>query len=78
MKKKIDTKCGDVFTYICDKLDQNIDSPKCRIIKKHLDECPKCTAYLDSLKRTILLYRAYPPAKVPSGSSRKILAKLKI
>lgn len=78
MKKKSNKKCGDVFTYICDKLDQNLDSPKCLTIKKHLEDCPKCTAYLGSLKRTILLYKAYPQTKAPRGSTNKILAKLKI
>jgi len=76
--KNTTTKCKDVFNYICDKLDQDLNSPQCRTIKKHLDDCPNCLAYLDSLKKTILLYKAYPEIKAPRGSSKKILAKLSI
>lgn len=78
MMKKTDIKCTDVFSHICDKLDQDLDSPKCRRIKKHLEECPNCSAYLESLKRTISLYRAYPTTKAPAGAAKKIMAKLQI
>jgi RNA polymerase sigma factor (sigma-70 family) len=48
-------KCDTVYLHICDHLDEDIASPRCRQIKQHLDECPNCRAYLDSLKKTIVL-----------------------
>lgn len=78
MNKNTNIKCSKVFNYICDRLDENFNSLKCRIIKKHLDGCPNCSAYLDSLKKTILLYKTYPQIKAPRGSTNKILTKLKI
>ena len=50
-------KCKNIYHHICENLDADINSPKCKAIKKHLDECPDCSAYLDSLKKTIVLYR---------------------
>ena len=50
-------KCKGAYKYICENLDADMKSPKCRAIKKHLDACPDCAAYLDSLKKTILLYK---------------------
>jgi len=49
-----------VFRYICQNLDQDLDSPKCRAIRKHLTGCADCMTYLDSLKKTIALYKNSP------------------
>jgi predicted anti-sigma-YlaC factor YlaD len=70
--------CKKMYTHICDNLDQDIDSPKCRAIKRHLDDCPNCLVYLDSLKKTIILYREYPNPKMPKSIRRQIFSKLKI
>lgn len=77
MKNK-PVKCKDVFNYICDKLDADLNSPKCRSIKKHIDDCPNCITYLDSLKKTILLYKVYPEVKAPKGVIKEIFARLEI
>lgn len=65
-------KCDEVYLHICDHLDEDIASPRCRQIKRHLDDCPNCSAYLDSLKRTIVLYRALPEPNVPAGTHREL------
>lgn len=64
--------CREVFTHICENLDQDLASPRCRDIRKHLDGCPDCSIYLDSLKKTITLYRKYPKPKI-SPKARKSL-----
>ncbi len=61
--------CEEVHEHICDNLDEDINSPNCRAIKLHLNECPECTSYLKSLKTTIDLYREYPSPR-PSGSAK--------
>jgi predicted aldo/keto reductase-like oxidoreductase len=66
-------KYKKMFRYICENLDKNLNSPQCREIKKCLDSCPDCDAYLKSLKETILLYRQYPTP----GISIKTLKKLR-
>jgi hypothetical protein len=65
-------KCGDVYLHICDNLDEDIHSERCRQIKQHLAECPNCSAYLTSLKKTIGLYRALPPPRIPAGAHREL------
>jgi RNA polymerase sigma-70 factor (ECF subfamily) len=76
MKNKPVT-CKEVFNHICENLDEKIDSPQCREIRRHLDRCPSCVAYLDSLKKTIRLYRAYPPPRLPQKARKKLHAQLK-
>jgi predicted anti-sigma-YlaC factor YlaD len=69
-------KCKSVYEYICENLDANMNSAKCRAIKKHLDACPDCAAYLDSLKKTILLYKREPGPSVPLSVHRRLVKVL--
>jgi hypothetical protein len=52
--------CADVYEHLCDNLDEQLESEKCREIKAHIMECENCTALLHSLKKTISFYRNYP------------------
>ena len=74
MKQK---HCNDIFKYICDNLDQDLNSVECKEIKRHLESCPYCFTYLDSLKKTIILYRKYPDPKIPELIHKNILSKIK-
>ena len=65
-------KCEKVYLHICDHLDEDINSARCQQIRQHLAECPNCSAYLDSLKKTIKLYRALPTPPVPVGTHREL------
>ena len=77
MKTK-QSSCEEIAKYICNEMDEHINSPKCRAIKKHLETCPNCTAYLDSLKKTVRLYREYPSPKLLGKRRRKLIATLKL
>ena len=67
-------RCARVYRHICDNLDQRLDSPQCREIKKHLEDCPDCRAYLSSLKQTVSLYRSLPSPR-PSSELRAKLVR---
>lgn len=71
-------KCKGVYEYICENLDADMKSAKCRAIKKHLDSCPNCSAYLDSLKKTILLYRNEPAPGVPTGTHQRLVKAINV
>jgi predicted anti-sigma-YlaC factor YlaD len=77
MKKKT-MRCPEVLEHICEELDAQISSAKCREIKRHLQECPNCTAYLDSLKKTIRLYKTYPARKVPQKARKELFSVLNL
>ena len=70
-------KCTQALRYICDNLDAQVDSPKCREIRRHLEECPDCSAYLDSMKKTVDLYRRVTVAPVPKTVHRILHESLK-
>jgi predicted anti-sigma-YlaC factor YlaD len=51
--------CKDVANHICESLGEDLNSPKCLAIKEHLEECPSCKEYFNSVKKTINLYQDY-------------------
>ena len=65
-------RCSEVASYVCENLTEGLNSPRCRALKKHLAECPNCTAYLDSLKKTVYLFKTIKDPRLP-GSVRKHL-----
>jgi len=77
-KSRRPVACSEIFRHICENLDQNLDSPECRDIRRHIEDCPDCVAYLDSLKKTVKLYREYPNPAVPAGVHRKLFAVLNL
>jgi anti-sigma factor RsiW len=68
--------CAKAYRYICDNLDEKIDSPRCRRIRQHLDECPDCRAYLASIKTTVALFQAAPQPRIPAGTHRRLMRVL--
>lgn len=77
MKKKV-THCSDVLDHICEELDTKLTTAKCRELKRHLAKCPNCTAYLDSLKKTITLYSSVPPKRPTAEARKQLFAVLNI
>lgn len=69
-------RCSEVAKYVCENLDEQLNSRKCRAIKKHLQTCTKCTQQLDSLKKTVFLYRNCPVPGISEQSHKKLIAGL--
>jgi anti-sigma factor RsiW len=77
MKNKT-VRCHDVLNHICEELDTKLTSAKCRELKRHLEKCPNCTAYLDSLRKTITLYSTTPKPRLPGKVRKELFAVLKL
>jgi hypothetical protein len=71
-------KCKDVYLHICDNLDANLNSAKCRAIKRHVKACPDCTAFLESVRKTVKLYRSAPSPDVPSTAHRRLFKSINL
>lgn len=54
--------CEDVVTYICRQFGEDDSSERCRIVRAHMDKCPDCGAYCDSMDKLIAVYRAASPS----------------
>ncbi|MCP4725887.1 MAG: zf-HC2 domain-containing protein [bacterium] len=67
-----------VYKQICDYLGGDIDSPMCREVKEHLDACPECNVFFDSIKKTVTLCREDAiTMKTPKDCQDKIIDLLK-
>ena len=69
-------KCADVYRFICDNLDESIHSARCRAIRQHINCCPSCKSYLDSVKKTVKLYRTAPAPHIPRAAHRSLMKTL--
>ncbi len=63
-----------ILSQICDKFDQHLKSPACRGLRRHLSNCPECAAYLDSIRKTVSLYRRYPTPRLSRSARQKLLS----
>jgi hypothetical protein len=66
-------KCRQAYLFICDNLNANLNSARCREVRKHLAGCRDCTAFLDSVRKTVALYKAEPMPAVPARVHKSLL-----
>lgn len=66
-----------IYRHICENLDQDMDSPACREIRKHVRGCTECLDYLNSLKSTVTLYRRYPVPRLSAAARTGLLQILR-
>ncbi|MBN1352991.1 hypothetical protein JXJ21_26610 [candidate division KSB1 bacterium] len=58
---------------LCARIGEDINSAKCRELKAHLEQCPTCCAYVDSVKKTIFLYQLLEDEKdVPESIDKRL------
>jgi anti-sigma factor (TIGR02949 family) len=58
-------KCSDVISQISDYLDPEAAQELCADLETHFAECPNCRVYIDTVKKTISLYRSETPLECP-------------
>ncbi|MFZ1292124.1 MAG: zf-HC2 domain-containing protein [Melioribacteraceae bacterium] len=68
--KNINVSCKEVMSHICDSLGEDLNSPKCINIKDHLENCPSCQKYFDSVESTISFYKKYNVELDTEGHNR--------
>lgn len=71
-------KCRPFIERLCETLGEDITSPICRELKEHLDQCPECSLQIDTVRRTVEIYRSVPPTRVPGDVEKRLLAKLQL
>jgi predicted anti-sigma-YlaC factor YlaD len=68
----------EVLERLCETLGEDVDSPSCDVLRNHLEKCPGCRAYVDSLLKTISLYRIAEDAAPPAGLKNRLFDALNI
>jgi anti-sigma factor RsiW len=66
-----------IFNKVCDFIDDELDEATCEELKKHLSACPRCRIYVDSVRKTIMLYREKDATKkMPAESRQRLYATI--
>ncbi len=70
--------CRGVARHVTENLDERLGGRASYDIRAHLNRCPNCAAYLDSLKKTVMLYRFFTGPELQTSTRRKLFLALKI
>ena len=68
--------CNDVLQELGDYLDEDQRNELCRQIDVHLQQCKDCRFYVDTVKKTIVLYQADQSVELPVMVSSRLAAAL--
>lgn len=63
--------CGDLLEELSDYLDEEASAELCVEIERHISSCEDCRVVVDTLRKTIQLYRRSPrPSLSPAAAER--------
>jgi len=68
--------CNEVLQQLSDFLDPDAREELCRAIQDHLSQCRDCSFYVDTVKKTIVLYQSEGKVEMPAGVSSQLAAAL--
>jgi RNA polymerase sigma-70 factor (ECF subfamily) len=66
-------RCQALFERLSEYLDGELNASLCAEIGSHLDGCAPCKAFLESLRRTVLLLGRTPCARLPEDLCAEVL-----
>jgi anti-sigma factor (TIGR02949 family) len=68
--------CRDRLGILSDYLDGELDEQLCAELEQHMDGCGNCRIVVDTLQKTIVLYRDYGHEEVPEDIKSRLYAVL--
>ncbi|MCL4487395.1 MAG: zf-HC2 domain-containing protein [Chloroflexi bacterium] len=75
---EIGQSCHDLKAQLSDFIDGELDEAMCHEIQRHLEGCENCRVMVDTLKKTIMLYRNEPPGTVPTETHERLWKVLRL
>ena len=78
MKHEHTELCAQLQAQLPDYLDGEAKDAICRAIEAHLASCDDCRVVVDTMKKTITLYRAAPREAVPQDVHARLVQVLKL
>jgi predicted anti-sigma-YlaC factor YlaD len=68
--------CHDLLGGLSEYVDGTADADLCAKIESHLADCENCRVVVDTLGRTVSLYRVLPEENVPGDVQERLLEVL--
>lgn len=63
---------------LSDFIDGELEERLCAEIEAHMRECPDCRVVVDTLRKTVLLYRSHGHAAMPQDVKSRLYAVLDV
>ena len=74
---KNDRDCEAVFARLSEYLDRELPAATCEELESHIQDCAPCVEFVDSLKKSVGLYRTYQPVPDPPMLSPQVKQSLR-
>jgi RNA polymerase sigma-70 factor (ECF subfamily) len=58
-------QCREVFEMLSEYLDGELPADACEQIERHIGDCPPCIEFVESLRKSIEVFRDYRPVENP-------------
>ena len=69
----------EVYKQICDFMGEDLDTPVCKEVAEHLESCPNCKVYLDTVKKTVTICQETEKEKeIPQDIKNRLFKILNI
>ena len=65
--------CREIFARLSEYLDGELESDICSQLEEHMDDCPPCQAFLETLRRTVAVTRDLPAQTLPDDMKDELL-----
>lgn len=70
--------CHDLLGQLSDYVDGELEASLCAELEAHLAECPNCRVMVDTVRKTIILYRTQAAVELPSDIEARLYKVLEI
>jgi anti-sigma factor RsiW len=70
--------CRNLLSQLSEYIDGELDEAICAEIEQHLSDCADCQAVVNTLEKTIELYRTSTRAEVPPDVQTRLYKVLKL
>ncbi len=64
--------CRHLLGGLSDFLDGEASDELCAELRKHMAGCEKCRIVIDTLRKTVTLYRQLPEPEMPEGARERL------
>ncbi len=75
---EVNMDCDKLLHQICDELAEDIDSEVCQQLRIHLQQCANCRNGVESMRKTVALYRCLQQKDVPPAVHARLLTLLNL
>jgi anti-sigma factor RsiW len=70
--------CKNLLSQLSDYIDGELEEALCAEIEKHMSDCSDCQAVVNTLEKTVELYRTTERAEVPPDVQSRLYKVLKL